>query len=679
MRASEEEVKKFEGIGIDDLVGGVAGAGIIINNEKKKKDSVEVKEISDAMIRQMIDDEFPKKSSLTLTAAIETCISQAEEGANKGSDYSAGDWVEICGPDMLWRCACVKRIVKQAPDDWDWNDPSNAGKEPDWNFFYNAGKQRMLEVEQIRSPEEGLRAIFGHRPWLFQQHALLKYERYVRFQKDHPKDFEEVKAQEFARNLFDSWIEDDRNKDLKKVYDEASEGGIVQEELVDHILKPFQLIDEMTEKWDFEGEEYSCFTYLGILGSGILTPLMCLGMQMVIPVLLLKAQIDQNARGNNWACRLTPEIANDEDAKGDFGTLRGKIMIFCVLVYYLFKVTPDTMISFWKTAGTADTVYSRLMSLRKQIFLHGDDNLLQMVGFKVDLYMNTAFECLLYGANLYMIFATNEILDVILNSLAIEFVHQLDEAFVASEWWDPEKRWLKAGSVNLVLQANLRLKILADQNLFCEEYGITLEALREAVDNNESCLLNEKKAREDEENLDLLSPFEAIEKRLGSAALKKKNWTAIKEYVKMPSQFGLLSAIKNKVFQIEKGSVFYNFEGYRTWSSWDKLLFLPPVPDMKSTFDKGKTDQIISTEEKPFRNHDVIAGADPFMSFMMDLLITLGGAAWIKDVLRNIRSQSYKAAVFRFFDGLIEVMALLVQIGFPLFILMGMFVVPACY
>jgi len=208
-------------------------------------------EVSEGMVELMINKEFPTAKKVTLTDCINTCVVD-EDG---GNEYAAGDWVEILLPDMKWRLAMVKRVVKQAPDDWNWNAPENAGQEPDWLYFYNAGLQRMLTVDQLRSPEQGLRAIFGARPFLFQQWALLKYESTVRFQEDHPADFTEMNAQEFAHNLFDAWIIDPRNSDLKKVvFDEAGgESKVVQEELLDHILKPFQLIDEM-EEWEFEDE-----------------------------------------------------------------------------------------------------------------------------------------------------------------------------------------------------------------------------------------------------------------------------------------------------------------------------------------------------------------------------------------------------------------------------------------
>lgn len=63
---------------------------------------------------------------------IETCLSAPETGKYEGAGYKVGDWVEIQGPDTKWRLATVRRIIRQAPDEWDWNEEENIGKEPDW-------------------------------------------------------------------------------------------------------------------------------------------------------------------------------------------------------------------------------------------------------------------------------------------------------------------------------------------------------------------------------------------------------------------------------------------------------------------------------------------------------------------------------------------------------------------
>jgi hypothetical protein len=75
--------------------------------------------------------------------------------------------VEVMGPDMRWRLEMATRVIKNTPDDWDWNDPDTEGAEPEWTYFYNAGQARMLDADSIRSPEEGLKRIFGNRPWIW--------------------------------------------------------------------------------------------------------------------------------------------------------------------------------------------------------------------------------------------------------------------------------------------------------------------------------------------------------------------------------------------------------------------------------------------------------------------------------------------------------------------------------
>jgi hypothetical protein len=31
---------------------------------------------------------------------------------------------------MVWRLEMITRVLKYAPDDWDWSDPANEGKNP---------------------------------------------------------------------------------------------------------------------------------------------------------------------------------------------------------------------------------------------------------------------------------------------------------------------------------------------------------------------------------------------------------------------------------------------------------------------------------------------------------------------------------------------------------------------
>jgi hypothetical protein len=176
-------------------------------------------------------------------------MTDAQEEKFAGAGYSVGDWVEVQGPDSQWKLTYIKRIVKQAPDDWDWNDPDNEGKEPEYNFYYNCGEFKMLEEEYLRSPQEGLRRIFGMRPWVWLSYALLRYENFIRFQKNHENDFDEVDAQQYARNLWAEWLKDPRNGDFAKRYEEA--GAIAQQEVSRKRLRLFSESPHFSFFFDF--------------------------------------------------------------------------------------------------------------------------------------------------------------------------------------------------------------------------------------------------------------------------------------------------------------------------------------------------------------------------------------------------------------------------------------------
>ena len=64
-------------------------------------------------------------------------------------------------------------------------------------------------------------------------------------------------------------------------------------------------------------------------------------LQWVIPYLLLLNSLADPPRGAVFQCKITAEIADDEDAKGSFGSASGKIMIMCVLLQYLTLVVPN--------------------------------------------------------------------------------------------------------------------------------------------------------------------------------------------------------------------------------------------------------------------------------------------------------------------------------------------------
>ena len=182
-------------------------------------------------LENFIEEEFPTKDLLPSKYKL---INIGHSIPNRNR-YKPGDWVEVEGLDMRWRVDMITRVIKKSPDDWDWNAPQNEGKEPQWTFTYNAGDERNIEEEDLRSPKEGLKMVFGSRPWVWQQWAILKVEEKLRFQEGHQDDFMEKDIQKLATDLWDQWLDHPDNADFKAVFEDERIGDLGRSELETHV------------------------------------------------------------------------------------------------------------------------------------------------------------------------------------------------------------------------------------------------------------------------------------------------------------------------------------------------------------------------------------------------------------------------------------------------------------
>lgn len=161
--------------------------------------------------------------------------------------------------------------------------------------YYDVGLRRRLRKYEIRKPQEGLVRIFGYRPWIWQQYALLKVEQQLRFQPGNHHDFERFNIPLFARDLWFDWLHNPKNEDFKKYSDDPRINSC-QDDLFDHIMKPFHFLDDIRREddWDFESEEVSIFTYWGLIGSGATICIICIFLQICIPLILLVNTVSEN-------------------------------------------------------------------------------------------------------------------------------------------------------------------------------------------------------------------------------------------------------------------------------------------------------------------------------------------------------------------------------------------------
>jgi len=297
-------------------------------------------------------------------------------------------------------------------------------------------------------------------------------------------------------------------------------------------------------------------------------PLFVLGVQVVIPIIL---SIEAN---NGGSC------ANGEVIDPD--VFLAKIMSLAVFSYYSFSVIPDTYANFYNVAGSADTTYSHLLSLRRQLWLQAEDTLLQMIGYRLDIYLSTSYVIVLSMLNIFVILNETSAIEIVLNALAFAFIARIDEDLVKSRWYDPERRWCAAGSVSMVMQTTLKLRWLASATLFSKHFQVSEEKLLEACEGDPRLLYNIAVANADSTDLSLMTNAEKLKYVCAKIAEKDGNYTALNEYRKPRVYFGAIENVLGRYLGLYP--VFERFTGYRTWSRWEKVLFLSPVPDLESVF-----------------------------------------------------------------------------------------------
>jgi len=445
-------------------------------------------------------------------------------------------------------------------------------------YRYDCGYHyKLIKHKFLRCPEEGLRVVFGDRPWLWQQYVLLKYEERVRFSPGHSDDFENLDPVEFAETFWDIFLEKFKKKNPSHpLYNEIlNDRTDAVSKLREHLLKPFHILDDIRKGDEGDGwesfEDASAFTYLSVLGTGYFIPVICCAMQIfMLFILAYEAMIQTREDGR--------EIV--DCPKG--GAMPMGI-IWTVAIFYLTKVVPDQFMHFYKVAGNVDCPYSKMMSLRSYIHQHGEDNFGQQVGYNMDIMMNAGFKCLALIVNVYILFNTEAVIDIVLNCIALEFVSGMDEEFVQSSWWDQDQRWLRAGTMELLLRKEIEGNKLLNWEIVCQEYGVVekdLDPEKEPVMKGfkRTGFCNGKKARVDCKNSELRESLymrKLMQLRDVVLSMKPERPQAIREFVKKRKEFGLLAKLLNGVWKgrNSKTAMFWKFEDYRTWSYWNELLY----------------------------------------------------------------------------------------------------------
>lgn len=387
-----------------------------------------------------------------------------------------------------------------------------------------------------------------------------------------------------------------------------------------------------------------------------------LAVQVVIPILLA-----MEAYRNAEVCEKGVEF--------DSSVILGKITSLTIFVYYSFSIIPDTYANFFNVVGAADSVYSRLLSLRRELWLQADDSLLQMIGYKIDIYMNTSYETLLSILNIYVILNTSEPIEIVLNSLAFTFIARMDEDLVKSGWYDPDKRWATSGAMTVCMQTYLKLNALSRRTLFSEAFGIPDELLQDLDTGDGKFVNNPGLAAIDAKDSAYMNDEEKIKLMFLNAAKDSGNRTALDEYRKPDRYFGLIEKTFNCLSFTRFYPVFGRFKAYQTWSMWHQLLYLAPVPNLDEIFDEDGVrilSEKVDKDETPLLNfypeEEGVGDWTLFWRHFRDVLL-------FRDLFRSTKESFHVgivAVLYRYLDGIVfNWFTYFVHILFPIYLIFG--------
>jgi hypothetical protein len=193
------------------------------------------------------------------------------------------------------------------------------------------------------------------------------------------------------------------NKAFQEYYAQQEQGA--KDALLDVMSEPFEMIDDIVNVWfkDFE-EEVSCYTYLSFLGQDFFFTTISLGVQILVPLVLLSSSLkdlrhqircdqqDYDELDDNHQCEELGIYSDDSTimcTQRSDGAL-GRLMLIGVLFYYAVTVVPDQLNRFYTIYGDSEDTISRMNSLRKYVYDQDEDGLItSKIGYRLDMSMNT--------------------------------------------------------------------------------------------------------------------------------------------------------------------------------------------------------------------------------------------------------------------------------------------------
>ncbi|KAI9011573.1 hypothetical protein DFJ74DRAFT_710478 [Hyaloraphidium curvatum] len=591
--------------------------------------------VPDHILKAFVDVEFPPPAARPDSGLLDASV-DAPLGPPGSPKYDAGRWVECLHDDMRWHLEPIAHVLPRA----EWEQEQR----------YRTASGFVAVESFLRAPEEGLKRAFGMAPWVWKQYALLRTEAKVRFKEDHELDFERFDFVGFAGQLYDSWLDDPRNAAFKALHDSRPEQA--QRALKEHLLTTFASMDTVGRLGiaiDLSDTKFSCYQYLSVLGTGWTTALVMAAVQLCAPVLLV-----------SFAARSSPRFAPPAEGSTPWDTFCSlptswdvAFMNAVVWIVYASRVVPSVFGAVYETLGDEPSAKSRLNSLRRTVWSRGADGPGMRLGYKFDRYFNSAYPCALFLAMLFVLFLTQSAIELVLNALAIEFLHHLDEEIAGEGWYDPGRRFLRGGAVELLVRAALDGPALSDAGRFCATYDVPRESLAAGP------LHDRRQAELDDADPRYMDADTAARRAVAAYAAEAGNLRAEEEFAEPPVSFGLAEALA-QLLGILRGGVLRRFDDCHVWSRWEAVLFSARVPEIgsRSAFrglasvrnDARKDGD--DTAERPlnFRPRRAWSPAERLLSAMWEILSLRSAAqelaaAWRRGERRTLPVRTLDAAV----------------------------------
>ena len=104
----------------------------------------------------------------------------------------------------------------------------------------------------------------------------------------------------------------------------------------------------------------------------------------------------------------------------------------------------------------------------------GNDSVAQSLGYTVDLFMNTGYNCYLYLFNIWILFNVSDPFELLGSVIFFEFLINLDEEIAETQWWDNGNRFLKSGIISCIMQNTIRRDYVSSCEEYLEHMGKTL-------------------------------------------------------------------------------------------------------------------------------------------------------------------------------------------------------------